>query len=199
MSLQKTLPAELPTSYGQFKIIAYKDARGEHVVLLKGDLTSLPENPLVRIHSQCITGDAFSSRRCDCGQQLELSLNKISKEGGLLIYLQQEGRGIGLFNKMAAYHYQDQGLDTVEANTKLGFKDDDRDYAIAAEILKDLGIKSVRLLTNNPRKIKGLQQAGIIVSKSLPIIIKSNPANAAYLFTKQKRLGHLLQIKLSTK
>ena len=100
---------------------------------------------------------------------------------------------------MGAYHYQDQGLDTVEANTKLGFKDDDRDYAIAAEILKDLGIKSVRLLTNNPRKIKGLQQAGIIVSKSLPIIIKSNPANAAYLVTKQKRLGHLLQIKLSTK
>src|SRR3990167_8243097 len=179
--LQKSLPARLPTTYGQFTVIGYKDQRGEHLALVKGKIQKPPR--LVRIHSQCLTGDALKSLRCDCGEQLEQSLKMIAKEGGILLYLQQEGRGIGLFNKIAAYHHQDQGLDTVEANTKLGFKDDDRDYAIAAEILKDLGIKSVRLLTNNPRKIKGLQQAGIIVSKSLPIIIKSNPANAAYLFT----------------
>ena len=190
MNLQKTLPAKLPTAYGQFIVIAYKDHQGEHLAVTKG---KIKENPLVRIHSQCITGDALKSLRCDCGEQLELSLKKIATKGGILLYLQQEGRGIGLFNKIAAYHHQDQGLDTVEANIKLGFKDDAREYSIAAEILKDLGITSIRLLTNNPRKVQGLEKAGITINQSLPLLVKPNAVNARYLDTKQKRLGHNLK------
>ncbi len=190
MKLQKTHSAKLPTSYGLFKVIAYRDIPGEHLALIKEPIT---KNPLVRIHSQCVTGDALASMRCDCGEQLELSLQKIAKESGILIYLQQEGRGIGLFNKIAAYHYQDQGLDTVEANTKLGFKDDTREYSIAAEILKDLGITSIRLLTNNPRKVQGLEKAGIIIQQQLPLLIKANSVNSKYLATKKSKLGHSLE------
>src|SRR3989344_3336376 len=155
MSFQKSPFAHLPTAYGLFSVIAYKDPTGEHLAITKGKTA---KNPLVRIHSQCLTGDALSSLRCDCGEQLNQSLKLIAQEGGVLLYLQQEGRGIGLFNKIAAYHQQDQGLDTVEANTQLGFKDDARDYCIAVEILKDLGIASIKLLTNNPRKVQQLEK-----------------------------------------
>ncbi|MDP3698657.1 MAG: GTP cyclohydrolase II [Nanoarchaeota archaeon] len=189
--LQKTSWAKLPTSYGMFKMTAYKDNSGEHLVLQKG---TSKNNVLVRLHSQCLTGDALASLRCDCGEQLGLALQKIAQEGGLLIYLQQEGRGIGLFNKIMAYHYQDQGLDTVEANAKLGFKDDAREYVIAAEILKDLGIKSICLLTNNPRKVSALRQAGIEIIQSIPLLVKPNKVNTSYLITKQAKLGHNLKL-----
>src|SRR3989338_3308960 len=191
--LQKSLPARLPTTYGQFTVIGYKDQRGEHLALVKGKIQKPPR--LVRIHSQCLTGDALSSLRCDCGEQLGRSLQMIAQEGGILLYLQQEGRGIGLFNKIAAYHHQDQGLDTVEANTKLGFKDDVRDYRIAIEILKDLGITSLRLLTNNPRKVKQLEKAGIKISQRVPLLIAPNKDNSKYLLVKKTKLGHYLDIK----
>jgi len=190
--LQKSLPADLPTTHGHFKVIAYKDdERGEHLAVLKGEPT---ENAVVRIHSQCITGDALTSQRCDCGEQLDLSLKKIAQEGGILLYLQQEGRGIGLFNKIAAYHHQDRGLDTVEANHKLGFQDDVRSYSIAAKILKDLGIRSISLLTNNPRKVQGLENYGIIINERIPVLVKTNTANRNYLAAKQKKLGHHLKV-----
>ncbi len=189
--LQKSPPAHLPTPYGQFTVIGYKDPPGEHLALLKGKIA---KNPLVRIHSQCLTGDALKSLRCDCGEQLDRSMQMVAKEGGILLYLQQEGRGIGLFNKIAAYHHQDQGLDTVEANRKLGFKDDDRDYDIAANILKDLGIVSVKLLTNNPQKVQGLEKAGIRVVQRFPLLVVPNSMNAKYLAIKQKKLGHHLEI-----
>ncbi len=188
----KTSPAKLPTAYGEFKVIAYRDPTGEHLAVIKGKTT---KNFLVRVHSQCITGDALSSLRCDCGEQLQQSLKMIAKEGGILLYLQQEGRGIGLFNKIAAYHQQDGGLDTVEANTKLGFKDDARDYRVAAEILNDLGITSIRLLTNNPRKVQQLEKAGIKISERVPLIITPNKDNSKYLLVKKTKLGHYLDIK----
>ncbi|MBI4147334.1 GTP cyclohydrolase II [Candidatus Woesearchaeota archaeon] len=190
--LKKSPVADLPTSYGQFKVIAYKDVDGEHLALIKG---KIKKTPFIRIHSQCVTGDALTSLRCDCGEQLSQSMKIIAKEGGILLYLQQEGRGIGLFNKIAAYHHQDHGLDTVEANVKLGFKEDARDYTIAAEILKDLGVDSIRLLTNNPRKIKGLQLAGIKVVERVPLLINPNDVNVGYLSVKQKKLGHELGFK----
>lgn len=193
MYLKKTLPAKLPTSYGLFRVIAYKDAHGEHLALTKGRAT---KNPLVRIHSQCITGDALASLRCDCGEQLDHSLKMIAQEGGILLYLQQEGRGIGLFNKIAAYYHQDQGLDTVEANTKLGFKDDARDYSVAIEILGDLGITSIRLLTNNPRKVQELEKAGIKISQRVPLLITPNQVNTEYLLVKKNKLGHHLDLEL---
>src|SRR3989344_7786991 len=188
--LQKTLSAKLPTSYGQYTVTSYKDAKGEHLALINGEITP---NPLVRVHSQCITGDALASLRCDCGEQLDLSLKRIALEGGILLYLQQEGRGIGLFNKIAAYHQQDLGLDTVEANTKLGFSDDDREYRIAAEILKNLGATSIRLLTNNPRKVQQLEKAGIKVVQRIPLHILPNNFNAGYLMVKKNKLGHYLE------
>ncbi len=188
MPLQKSPSAHLPTRYGLFTIIAYKEDKAEHVALTKGNLS---KDPLVRIHSQCLTGDALASLRCDCGEQLQQTLKILSKEDGVLIHLQQEGRGIGLFNKITAYHHQDKGLDTVEANTKLGFKDDAREYAIAAEILRDLGVSSIRLLTNNPRKIQELQQAGIQVKERVPLIISPNKMNESYLQVKKKKLGHV--------
>lgn len=190
--LKKTLPAKLPTTFGEFTIIAYKDASGEHLALIKGKTT---KNPLVRIHSQCITGDALASLRCDCGEQLNRSMKMIAKEGGIILYLQQEGRGIGLFNKIAAYHHQDQGLDTVEANAELGFKDDHRNYSITAEILKDLRIASIRLLTNNPRKVQEVEKAGILVSQRLPLLVTPNQINGGYLLVKKNKLGHLLELK----
>ncbi len=190
--LKKTPWAQLPTSYGTFEMSGYKDNTGEHLVLKKG---IIKDNILVRVHSQCLTGDALTSLRCDCGEQLELSLHQIAREGGILLYLQQEGRGIGLFNKINAYYYQDQGLDTVDANAKLGFKDDLREYAVAAEILQDLGTKSICLLTNNPRKVLALQQAGIKITQILPLLVKPNSVNTQYLVTKQTRLGHDLKLE----
>lgn len=190
--MPKTLPASLPTKHGPFQVIAYQDSdMKEHLVLLKGKVEG-EENVIVRVHSQCLTGDTFTSLRCDCGEQLDKALKKIAKEGGIILYLQQEGRGIGLFNKIAAYHHQDQGMDTVEANQKLGFDADVRDYAVAADILRDLGVKSIKLITNNPRKIEGLQKAGIHITQRVPLVIKPNEINHTYLKTKQQKLGHAL-------
>jgi 3,4-dihydroxy 2-butanone 4-phosphate synthase/GTP cyclohydrolase II len=151
---------------------------------------------LVRVHSECLTGDVFHSLRCDCGEQIDLALEAISEEGrGVLLYMRQEGRGIGLHNKIRAYALQDQGLDTVEANEALGFESDIRDYGIGAQILADLGVRNIRLLTNNPRKVIGLEGYGLQVVETLPIVCKPNPKNRKYLETKRKKMGHLLKLE----
>jgi 3,4-dihydroxy 2-butanone 4-phosphate synthase/GTP cyclohydrolase II len=165
----------------------------EHFVLVKPPLYG-NRVPLVRVHSECITGDVFGSCKCDCGKQLESSLEQISAEGGILIYLRQEGRGIGLANKLKAYALQEEGFDTVEANIKLGLPVDDRDYAVAYQILKYLGVESVRMLTNNPLKIADLERYGIAVVERIPLEIEATEDNCNYLKTKKKRLGHLLTI-----
>lgn len=158
--------------------------------MVKGKIT---ENIIVRMHSECMTGDVFHSLRCDCGEQLQRSMKIIAREGGILLYLRQEGRGIGLLNKIKAYALQDKGMDTVEANEHLGFVADERDYRIAGEILKDLGVSSIRLLTNNPYKIKELEQQGIKVAERIPLLVKATKLNQKYLNTKQEKLGHLLE------
>ena len=186
--------AELPTRHGNFKVIAYQSKLdgGEHVALVRGDLEGKSE-VLVRMHSECMTGDVFGSLRCDCGQQLEAALERIAEEGqGAVVYLRQEGRGIGLGNKLKAYHLQDTGLDTVEANERLGFKPDLRDYGIGAQILLDLGIRSLRLLTNNPRKIVGLDGYDLEISGREPLQVEPGEHNLRYLETKRSKLGHLL-------
>ena len=194
MTQRPTVQAKLPTKWGDFTIFALEqpsDAK-EHVAIGMGDL-SAAEPLLVRVHSECLTGDAFSSLRCDCGPQLEAAMQKIAAEGrGLVVYLRQEGRGIGLLNKIRAYALQDEGQDTVEANLNLGFKADQRNFAIAAEILTSLGVKKVRLMTNNPRKVEALRQAQIEISERVPLKIGSNPHNEGYLSTKHGKLGHLL-------
>jgi GTP cyclohydrolase II len=171
----------------------YADQLEECVALVMGEVATPEEPPLVRIHSQCLTGDVFHSLRCDCRSQLELSLNLISEEGrGLLIYEQQEGRGIGLLNKLRAYELQDGGADTVEANERLGFEADLRDYQMPAEILRYFNVKSVRLLSNNPDKIAALERAGIQVAERIPCIVAPHESTAGYLRTKKQKLGHLL-------
>lgn len=190
---EKTEMIHLPTDFGNFKAICYRDLKTklEHLVLFKGEVDR--ENLLVRMHSQCLTGDTFLSKKCDCGHQLRKAFELINEENnGMIIYLSQEGRGIGLFNKIKAYKLQEEGLDTVDANLKLGFKDDLRDYEIAAEILKDLGVKSMRLLTNNPDKIKKIEKHNIKVKKRVPIEIKSNAVDRNYLKTKTIRMNHIL-------
>ncbi|VDG89503.1 Riboflavin biosynthesis protein ribBA [Lysinibacillus sphaericus] len=186
----------LPTSFGLFKMIGYteKMTGKEHVALIKGDLTS--EEPiLVRVHSECLTGDIFGSSRCDCGPQLHAALQQIEDAGrGVLLYMRQEGRGIGLINKLKAYELQEQGLDTVEANAALGFPDDLRDYGISAQILQDLGIAEVRLLTNNPRKLDGLVKYGLTITERVPIELPALPENKRYMETKVEKLGHLLTL-----
>lgn len=194
--VKRVAEAMLPTVYGSFKIIVYLDVldEREHLALIKGDIRGR-EKILVRVHSECLTGDVFSSLRCDCGEQLTRSLKMIERVGaGTLLYMRQEGRGIGLSNKIKAYALQEQGLDTVEANEVLGYPADMRDYGMAAQILKDLGLNSIRLITNNPEKIRGLEEYGLSVIERIPIIIKANEKNRFYLEVKQKRMGHLLNI-----
>ncbi|HDK35503.1 MAG TPA: GTP cyclohydrolase II, partial [Bacteroidetes bacterium] len=186
--------ANLPTRFGEFVIHIYESAidPNDHVALVKGEID--PEKPiLVRVHSQCLTGDIFHSLRCDCGDQLEKALQRIKKEGqGVLLYMRQEGRGIGLANKIKAYHLQEHGKDTVEANEALGFKPDLRDYGIGAQILLDLGVRKIRLMTNNPKKIVGLKGYGLEIVERVPLEATPNPLNIGYLQTKRDKLGHLI-------
>ncbi len=193
--VQKIAEADLPTRHGLFRIHGYESRldRETHVALVCGDVSS-GAGVLVRVHSKCLTGDTFHSARCDCGQQLETAMARIAAEGrGVLLYLNQEGRGIGLANKLRAYALQDQGLDTVEANERLGFKADQRDYGIGAQILRDLGVRSMRLLTNNPRKFVGLEGYGLSVESTGPLEVPVPPETRAYLRTKKRRLGHRLR------
>jgi 3,4-dihydroxy 2-butanone 4-phosphate synthase/GTP cyclohydrolase II len=186
--------AELPTQHGAFRIYAYENIVDSetHVALVRGDIGD-GRDVLVRVHSKCLTGDVFHSGRCDCGAQLDTALARIAEEGrGVLLYLNQEGRGIGLANKIRAYELQDQGLDTVEANERLGFKADQRDYGIGAQILSDLGIHTMRLLTNNPRKFVGLQGYGLAISDAVPLEIPASDSTRKYLKTKKDKLGHTL-------
>ncbi len=195
--IERVTETVLPTPYGHFRAVAYKSMidPDEHLAMVIGDVTT-PEPVLVRVHSQCVTGDVFGSLRCDCGEQIELAMRRIGEEGrGVLLYMRQEGRGIGLHNKLRAYALQDEGLDTVEANHALGFPADRRDYGIGMQILVDLGIREMRLLTNNPEKRAGLEGYGLKVVERVPIIVEPNAFNMRYLETKRTKLGHLLDAK----
>ncbi|HUP89414.1 MAG TPA: bifunctional 3,4-dihydroxy-2-butanone-4-phosphate synthase/GTP cyclohydrolase II [Longimicrobiales bacterium] len=192
--VKRVAEARLPTPYGEFKIIAFENQvdHREHVALVKGEIEG-KKNVLVRMHSECMTGDIFHSQRCDCGEQLHAAMRRIDEEGlGAVIYLRQEGRGIGLANKVRAYALQDTGQDTVEANASLGFKPDLRDYGLGAQILLDLGLTSIRILTNNPRKIVGLEGYGLKITGREPILVEPTSHNRQYLDTKRDKLGHLL-------
>lgn len=188
--------ARLPTEYGEFLIKAYTTEIDDktHVALVKGNIDKM-DDVLVRVHSECLTGDIFMSNRCDCGPQLHAALKQIEKEGkGVLVYMRQEGRGIGLVNKLKAYAFQDTGLDTVEANEKLGFAPDLRDYGIGAQILRDIGVEKMRIMTNNPRKLVGLEGYGLEITGRVPLEIESVEENHQYLLTKKNKLGHILGI-----
>jgi len=192
--VHRVAETKLPTTYGEFTAIAYKSDidLDEHLALVMGDVCE-GEPPLVRVHSECVTGDVFGSFRCDCGEQVSLAMQRIAAEGrGVFLYMRQEGRGIGFYHKMRAYALQDEGLDTVEANLSLGLAPDLRDYGIGAQILAELGLHQIRLLTNNPKKVVGLEAYGLKVVETVPLITSPNPYNRRYLHTKQKKLGHLL-------
>jgi 3,4-dihydroxy 2-butanone 4-phosphate synthase/GTP cyclohydrolase II len=192
--VERVVSTALPTGFGEFEVVGYRSLVDEkhHVALVKGDVNGA-QDVLVRVHSECLTGDVFHSLRCDCGEQLESALAMIEREGqGVLLYLAQEGRGIGLLNKLRAYKLQEEGLDTVDANLKLGLPADLRDYGIGAQILVDLGLTSIRILTNNPKKIRGLEGYGLSVTAQIPIQHLPNPHNEAYLRAKKERMGHTL-------
>lgn len=187
----------LPTEYGDFRLIVYENDvdKHNHVALIKGEINS-EEAMLVRVHSECLTGDVFGSKRCDCGPQLERAMCMVAAEGqGIILYMQQEGRGIGLLNKIRAYALQDQGCDTVEANVRLGFKPDLRDYGIGAQMLADLGVRKMRLMTNNPTKIVGLEGYGLEVVEQVPLVVEPCSTNLRYLKTKQEKMGHTYDVK----
>jgi 3,4-dihydroxy 2-butanone 4-phosphate synthase/GTP cyclohydrolase II len=192
--IERVAEARLPTKYGEFRIVAYKSAvdTGEHIALTMGHWT--PDQPvLTRIHSECLTGDVFGSLRCDCGEQIEMALKILGQEGtGAFLYMRQEGRGIGLHNKIKAYSLQDTGLDTIEANQKLGFESDLRHYGVGAQILLDLGIRKIRLLTNNPKKVVGLSGFDLEIVERVPVEAEPNDENRHYLETKRARMGHIL-------
>jgi GTP cyclohydrolase II len=183
--------ANLPTRHGSFRIKAYKDGNQEHLAIMSEDFGTL-NDPIVRIHSECLTGDALGSLKCDCNNQLNLALELIAKEGGLVIYHRQEGRNIGLLNKVNAYSLQDEGYNTVEANLKLGFKADERDYGAVGYILKDLDVTEMRLVTNNPRKIAYIESLGIDIIQRIPAITEVQRYNERYLQVKKNQLGHML-------
>lgn len=194
--IRHMLTTDLPTRFGHFRLMVYEDVleKHHHLAVVKGEVRG-KKRVMVRVHSQCFTGDILGSQRCDCGEQLAKALRLIENEGeGVLLYMRQEGRGIGLLNKLMAYQLQDIGLDTVEANLALGFKADMRDYGIGAQILADLGLSTIRLLTNNPRKMAGLEGYGLRIVERIPVIIKPNRANLRYLTTKKEKLGHWIDL-----
>jgi 3,4-dihydroxy 2-butanone 4-phosphate synthase/GTP cyclohydrolase II len=193
--VKRLADVSLPTDYGDFRAVAYENEvdRNVHLALVKGEINP-GDKVLVRVHSECLTGDVFGSKRCDCGEQLHSAMQKIDEEGkGVILYMRQEGRGIGLPNKLRAYELQDSGLDTVEANIKLGFKADLRDYGIGAQILVDLGIRDMRLITNNPKKIIGLEGYKLKVVERVPLETKPHEKNIVYLKAKKKKMGHILK------
>lgn len=191
MNIIQSNIANLPTKHGNFKIKAYKDGNQEHLAIMSEDFENI-EAPFVRIHSECLTGDTLGSLKCDCQNQLNLALDFISKEGGLVIYHRQEGRNIGLLNKVNAYCLQDKGRNTIQANIELGFGEDDRDYRVVDFIFKDLGIKKIKLITNNPKKIEYVEGIGIDIVKRVPAITVTNKHNENYLQTKKEQMGHML-------
>jgi 3,4-dihydroxy 2-butanone 4-phosphate synthase / GTP cyclohydrolase II len=198
--VHRAAEATLPTPHGEWRIIAYHNDvdQFEHVAMVKGQIEGV-DDVLVRMHSECLTGDVFHSLRCDCGEQLNAAMRKIDEEGrGAIVYLRQEGRGIGLVNKLRAYNLQDQGMDTVEANEKLGFRPDLRDYGIGAQILLDLGLRKIRILTNNPKKIVGIDGYGLSVTEQVPLGVKPNPHNTGYLRAKRDKMGHLFPVDSET-
>jgi len=198
--IERVAEARIPTIFGEFEAVSYRSMvdKDEHVALVMGDVTT-DEPTLVRVHSECLTSDVFSSLRCDCGEQLNLALEMIGKEGrGVFLYMRQEGRGIGIHEKLKAYHLQDDGLDTVDANIHLGFAPDLRHYGVGVQILQDVGVTSMRIMTNNPRKLAGLSGYGeLVVTERVPIIVDPIPENISYLETKKKKLGHMLDKKKS--